>query len=216
MCASTHLSAMYFKCLFSLYLCISCVSYLSVNGADFPATFSPTQDYLFLPFEAGPLMLHLCTLPCSTVMCSLSPSFPHCLNPCPYFPVFLITAVLDKSALLLIPMGETISPTASVKGGGLSHSRSGVNMVCTTTPPPPVLTESIWAAAGTCLTHSLTCEAIWQIKNSAWTRISWANYTLVNLNWKYGPGDWVVEAEVEKRKKNSDKEVGLRDHEEIS
>ena len=128
---------------FFLCICISCVSYLSVNGADFPATFSPTQDCLFLPFEAGPLMLHLCTLPCSTVMCSPSPSFPHCLNPFPYFPVFLITAVLDKSALLLIPLGETISPTVSVKGGGLSHSRSGVNMVCTTTPPPSVFTESI-------------------------------------------------------------------------
>ena len=66
-CVSIYLSAMYFKCLFSLYLCISCVSFVSVNGTDFPATFSPTWDCLFLPFEAGLLMLHLCTLPCSTV-----------------------------------------------------------------------------------------------------------------------------------------------------
>lgn len=99
---------------FSLYLCISCVSYLSVNGVDFPATFSPTQDYLFLPLEAGPLMLHLC-ISCSTA-CALSPSFPHCLNPCPYFPVFLHQcAVLDKFGPALNPHGETISPTASVK-----------------------------------------------------------------------------------------------------
>lgn len=50
-----------------LCICVFPVSFLSVNGTDFPATFSPTRDCPFLPFEARPLMLHLCTLPCSTV-----------------------------------------------------------------------------------------------------------------------------------------------------
>ena len=96
-----------------LCICISCVSYLSMNGTDFPATFLPTQDCLFLPLETGPVMLHLCALPCGTVgaPCSLpSPTF------WVSFPIslFPIMAILDKLALLLIPVGETVSPTAAV------------------------------------------------------------------------------------------------------
>lgn len=159
-----YLSSTYFKCLFSLYLYFLCI--VSINEWDWLSGYILTNSGLSLPPPRGRPCdaLSLCS-PMWHCGCSLFSSFPHFLSLFPYFPLFPITAILDKLALLLIPVGEMVSPTAAVKGRGLSHSRSGVNMVCTTSPPPPVFTESVWAAAGTWLTHSLTCEAIWQIKN---------------------------------------------------
>lgn len=110
---SMYLSSTYFKCLFSLYLYFLCM--VSINEWDWLSGYILANSGLSLPPPWG----RPCDAPslCSPMWhcgCSLFSSFPHFLSLFPYFPLFPIMAILDKLALLLIPVGETVSPTAAV------------------------------------------------------------------------------------------------------